>query len=232
VTDEALFLEVTQRHCDRSLASLCERWRRAAIATVHNCGCRRDELDVYQDSVIKLLRGIRFFRGESVASLRAFFLNTVRHTVIDRWRRRRDAPERASGDVDDSFEPLWTETAEHMEASDIVAQVLRHMSIKAPPLFRAWMLHCEVEDFDVEASILGVTRGSAEQQVSRARVFCRHTIDSILDTGPQRQLGIAYLASRKTRDELEEKSLIPPPKSQTRARSSVISKQMALVAFS
>jgi DNA-directed RNA polymerase specialized sigma24 family protein len=215
VTDEALFADVIGNRSTAALASLCERWKRAAVLAAQSKGVFGDELDVYQNVAIKMFGAIDSIRAESVSVLRSFFLRAVKRAAID-WRRREHGVELSDdGDVDavDAC-PLSDLQGCRSESRQSALRYLRRENPRWAAVVETYAL---VKDHAACAEVHGISVVNSWQIVKRAREKLRWAERRFRNSDPSfRMFDAEQLALVDT-----ESCAPPAPKSQVRRRSSV-----------
>ena len=140
--------------------------------------------DVAQETVIKVYRNLRMFRGDS--QFRTWVLSIARNEGLGRLRkaesRREDSLDALSDDQGGDYTPAvltsWREIpAQALERKELGA-ILRKAIEGLPEIYRNVVLLRDIEEMDVRetATALDITEGTVKVRLHRARALLQRDL--------------------------------------------------------
>jgi RNA polymerase sigma-70 factor (ECF subfamily) len=147
-------------------------------------GNEADAEDAAQETVIKVYRNLRLFRGES--QFRTWVLSIARNEGLGRLRkvrtRREDSldaeTDETTGDYTPAILTSWREVPlEALERQELGA-VLRAAIASLPDIYRNVVLLRDIEEMDVRetAQALGISEGAVKVRLHRARALLQREL--------------------------------------------------------
>ena len=140
--------------------------------------------DVAQETVIKVYRNLRMFRGDS--QFRTWVLSIARNEGLGRLRkaesRREDSLDALSDDQGGDYTPAvltsWREVpAQALERKEL-GDILRKAIEGLPEIYRNVVLLRDIEEMDVRetATALDITEGTVKVRLHRARALLQRDL--------------------------------------------------------
>lgn len=185
--DEAAFVRELQAGAEDAFAHLLAVYRNPVFNMVyHITGNEADAADVLQNVFVKVVRGIKQFRGTS--SLKTWIYRIAVHEALNNrrgWfrRTRREAFSLDDGDLPRRVFRGWQresdaetpyEWVEKSERAEVVERTLRTL----PASYRTVVILREIEDLTYEeiSEVLGIAEGTVKSRLKRGREILRRKL--------------------------------------------------------
>jgi RNA polymerase sigma-70 factor (ECF subfamily) len=147
-------------------------------------GNETDAEDVAQETVIKVYRNLRMFRGES--QFRTWVLSIARNEGLGRLRKvraqREDSLDAGTDETTGDYTPAiltsWREVPLEVLERKELGEMLRGAIASLPVIYRNVVLLRDIEEMDVRetAQALGISEGSVKVRLHRARALLQRAL--------------------------------------------------------
>jgi RNA polymerase sigma-70 factor (ECF subfamily) len=180
IDEERLLVERARQGDGAAMGSLVEPWRRPLLGYIYRMVThRQDAEDLLQDVLVRVLEGIREYRGE--ARFKSWLFGIATHVCLDhlrakkRWRVEAQSLGEKAATEDPQGYPQLRETMQQeefrFEIREHIAFCFSCISRTLPPEEQAALMLREVLEFSGEeaAGILGVSEPVARHRLAAAR---------------------------------------------------------------
>lgn len=134
-------------------------------------GNEADAYDMAQESLIKIYKSIRSFKGES--SLSSWIYRLTVNTCMDGLRKRKNAPVSLEGSIEmgASFEDTYTESPETQAVSIEDAEDIRKAINVLSDAYRSVIVMRDIDGFSYEeiSQFLNISVGTVKSRINRGR---------------------------------------------------------------
>lgn len=189
-TDDAVFIERLRSGDEAAFETLIDRYSSDIYGVLYRLTEDAEEArDLMQDTFLKVIRGVRTFRGDSEFKtwLYRVAINESRNRF--RWwkRRRRDLTislDAQLGDTDIQLSSLMRDTGQSPEELALANEreyALQAALSELKPIYREAVILCDIEGMSYEetAEALGCGIGTVKSRISRGRDELRRRLKDI-----------------------------------------------------